>query len=602
MKNTGLTFSSLIFLTLLSFSKCLAVPAATGHSALPNAYETALAEGKSLLTGKEFAHAQKVFEAILVNNQNLKSRTRHQAQLLLAKSLFSQHRLEKASELLESLLLNPSDNGLNPAVIYEASFDLAVCRAGAGKSLDAALDFLNIGQSAAPSGQTAIRQLAIINAKLITCTRLDSKQTEAMLRIAKNTDLKAFLMNDCMEKYLKEKKYDTFNTSLSLVDNILLAPDLSEQYRPLLESLKKQASRLAGHSFEELKTGIILPIELSVYNSNKRLPIGNEIFTGIYSRILDLQIKNSGLLINFAVAETEEEEKDNSYNAAKKIISGHKPEILIGPVFSKNTVEVARAAINAAIPLITPTATDNIITDGNSWCFQLNPTHEERGRIAAREMLYDRRVSKIAVLSEQKDYLRKMTDGFLDELKKAGIKTLFYTSINGKISGIETLDTQTGNTFDAVYLPLASPETIEKALNMLAEKKIGYLKLFGSGIWSEEKVIKRFKGKLPQGITFFTDFYVDNASDDVQKLLNRNRAYWNHDLSSDFWYGYDTLDYLLTLLEQKKAAQGKQNLAAIMMHAPAFKAHYTQFLFEGNNVNRYMNVLRYENGTIKRIR
>ncbi|MBV5326348.1 MAG: ABC transporter substrate-binding protein [Chlorobium sp.] len=576
-----------------------APPAAPVHAQKP---EETLRSGKNLFRLKEYSKAQTIFETLLKENGNPQSKIRHNAQLWLSKSLFMQKQPEKAAQLLEELLKNPSINGIDPATIVEAHYDLAACRYKLGTPLSAALDFLNVALSATPAGMQAIQEQALINTKLIACTSLDGNSIASLERIARTPDLQTFLLNARMQNYLQKNHTNTFLSTIPLVDQLLRSPSISRDSQQLIESLKKRATQLSLATFKERKIGILLPVEIPVYRAAERSSASNQMFMGIHQRLLRYQMERPDILISYSVAKPSEGAENDLFSSTKQLLETSSPLVLIGPMFSNDAIEAARAAKNSKVPLITPTATDNLVTDNNPWAFQLNPTHEERGRIAARELLKTGKPQRAAAIAEKTDNLEEMAKGFLDELKQAGSKSVIYASFSGKPEDqnnlAESLGTPPGTLLDALYLPMDSPETIETTLLFLEKNRIGYKRLLGSGVWSDRKVVERFRKKISKGITFFNDYSFSGSAIETVETAKSHQKLWNTALSSNFWYGYDTMDFLLHTIDKSPDLKHSE-LAKAIRNAPVYNAHYTKYRFEGNNVNHYLNVILIQPDTAR---
>lgn len=563
--------------------------------------EVDIARGKKLFAGKNYPEAQKVFEGILINDSNPKSKSAHTARLWLAKALFMQQKPKDASDQLDLLL----KIALDPATIYEAHFDLAACRLKLGQTLPAALDYLNVGISAAPVGMERVRETALGNARLLACTSLDANEITALERVAKSPDHQAFFFNERMQKYLRSNNTGTFTSSLPLAASLIGSPSISPLYRQLLESLKNQEKAVDNGTMKEQRIGVLLPLEFPVYSRSSVLPAGNRVFYGLYNRQLMHQITKPEQLLNMMTVSTSGNEKNDASLAATKLIEAHKPAIILGPIFSAETVDASQAVKHAKIPLLTPTATDRLITENNPWCFQLNPTHEERGRIAARELLKTSKPSVAAAIAEKTPYLEEMAKGYLDEMKLAGTKTIIFASLSGTDADSSVFRQATGlhwgKNLGSLYLPMDNREVIDKTIGLLISSKTGYDRILGSGIWGEQDVFNRFRARLPKGITFFSDYYLWADAATTAELSKNQKLLWNSPVSSHFWYGYDTLDYLLNLLSVKPL-KGNKALVKALQQSPRFRAHYTDYAFDGGNVNRSMNVLRYENNIIRQVR
>lgn len=563
-----------------------------------------LAEGKKLFARKDYAGARKQFEAILINAGSQQPKVTAAAKLWLAKSLYMLDLPAEAETQLDQLLKSSSPADLDPAIIYEAHFDLASCRLRLGQTLPAALDYLNVGVSAGPAGTERIRQTALGNARLIASAMLEADEIAALERVAKTPDLQAFLLNERMQKYLRSNNHAAFKSTLPLAQTLTSSPALGAFYRELLQSLPAQEKALNEKSWKEYRIGILLPLEFPVYLRSSSLPAGNRVYQGFHTRLLKHQVVQPEVLLNTAVGSTSGDTGNAASLAAERLLEKHRPIVILGPLFSGETVESAKAAKHAKVPLITPTATDKAISAGNQWGFQLNPTHDERGRIAARELLKTSKPATAAALAEKSPYLEEMAKGFLDELMRNGTKTVVFASLD---SGTDTsaatsqaVASLSGKTFDVLYLPMDNPVMIDRTLSMLSSSKTEYNRLLGSGIWNDSGVLNRFKARLPKGITFFTDYYTASGTDNADVAAKNHYLVWNVPSSPYLWYGYDSLDYLLNLLSLKAVKDGKA-LVKALREAPVYKAHYTSYDFGKGNVNRSLNVLHYENNAIKKI-
>lgn len=198
-----------------------------------------------------------------------------------------------------------------------------------------------------------------------------------------------------------------------------------------------------------------------------------------------------------------------------------------------------------------------------------------------------------------------MAKGFLDELKQAGVKTVVYSSFGGSAADsaatAQAIGKLSGTPLDALYLPMDNPLLIDKTLSMLQSCGATSKQLLGSGIWDEREVFSRFQSRLPKNLLFFSDYYPDTGATRSNEITRKQNQLWNSAPSPFFWYGYDALDYLANLLALKPLNDGK-SVAKALRDAPVFKAHYSSYEFGGNNVNRHMNVLRYENSAIVKVR
>jgi branched-chain amino acid transport system substrate-binding protein len=98
------------------------------------------------------------------------------------------------------------------------------------------------------------------------------------------------------------------------------------------------------------------------------------------------------------------------------------PEVIgiLGPMFSSTTLTAARAAQEASIPLISPTANANGIAALGQFVFQANPDYEMRGRAMAGYAVGTLGFRNMAVLAPSDAYGKYLADGFTTEARRLG--------------------------------------------------------------------------------------------------------------------------------------------------------------------------------------
>jgi ABC-type branched-subunit amino acid transport system substrate-binding protein len=93
---------------------------------------------------------------------------------------------------------------------------------------------------------------------------------------------------------------------------------------------------------------------------------------------------------------------------------------IIGPMFSSTTAMASKAAQDAGIPLVSPTANANGLAATGAYVFQANPDYEMRGRAMARYAVQKKGFKDLAVLAPGDGYGKYLANGFIDEAKRLG--------------------------------------------------------------------------------------------------------------------------------------------------------------------------------------
>lgn len=114
-------------------------------------------------------------------------------------------------------------------------------------------------------------------------------------------------------------------------------------------------------------------------------------------------------------------EKVDAANAVYRLIEKEKVVAIIGEMISGNTIAGADHAERSKIPMVSPTATNPIVTQGRHYIFRVCFTDPEQGRIAAR-LVKDQLKAKTAALiyDISQDYCVALAAFFKKDFLKDG--------------------------------------------------------------------------------------------------------------------------------------------------------------------------------------
>lgn len=206
-----------------------------------------------------------------------------------------------------------------------------------------------------------------------------------------------------------EEKLDRFHNSQKILRDFIKKYPQSAFVKVAEERLKKIAEKIKN----EIKIGILLPF-------NSISDVSTQIKEGIQFALNEFQEKNPDiriLIVQKDVGETVLE----AIHAAKELAEDQSVVAIIGPLSSDQTAAVSLVAEKFAIPLLTPTASQNGLADLSSYLFQMYTDDYTLGKFIADDAIHRLKMKSFAVLSNA-SYGRsyEMARGFIETINELG--------------------------------------------------------------------------------------------------------------------------------------------------------------------------------------
>ena len=250
------------------------------------------------------------------------------------------------------------------------------------------------------------------------------------------------------------------------------------------------------------------------------------------------------------------ESDTNTAKAAIESLIKLNPVAIIGSAEEANSMIAAEEAKKAKIPMITPSASNPLITENNPYAFRACITYDQRGTGLAEYTIKELSARKVAIITIQNDSTQeKMRSAFKARLRK-----------EGKKSGPEVvLDESIGiNEFNMVKLAkqiqksgaevVFSPIGLEKADLLYQQRNMTNIRFLGNQEWLTEDFLK-MKENHPQIKISFTSDNVLNSGGTAETgftaetqrfLVKYANRYGQRDIpTQNTVLGYDA--YMLTI-------------------------------------------------------
>jgi len=171
----------------------------------------------------------------------------------------------------------------------------------------------------------------------------------------------------------------------------------------------------AGPAAAAIKLGLYLPM------TGPAAAMGQMVWEGVQAAHR-LEPRVLGQPVELVLVDTRSD-RIEAANAVSRLIEKDRVAAIIGEVISSDTLAGAPIAERAAIPNISPTATNPLVTQNRQYAFRACFVDSLQGRIAARFAWEDLKARRVAVLVDQaQDYCVGLAQFFKQEFERRGGK------------------------------------------------------------------------------------------------------------------------------------------------------------------------------------
>ncbi|MCJ7553813.1 MAG: ABC transporter substrate-binding protein [Ignavibacteriaceae bacterium] len=420
----------------------------------------------------------------------------------------------------------------------------------------------------------------------IALNHLTSKQIKPFSDEAKDRKLKPFLLLVLGKKYLLEN--DNVNAIRSF-NEITSSYSSSDEFKEA-ERLKTNSSTISSYGDKGILIGVMLPLN---DNDGKQNLAGQEILEGIKYAISEHN-KGRENKIGILIRDTRSR-KENITAIKEEFVNNSSVRCIIGPIFSDEVRIALNEFRDVDLPMISPTATDEDLTDISSNFFQTNPPFSIRGRIFAQYLFYVENKRRMAILNAIEGYSPLLASNFVDEFEKLGGEIVVresYRSNSFDLSEqIKNIASQS-STIEGIYIPLADKIDATAILSQLVQHSLN-LPIYGNQDWM---LVKGFETSpdLSNKLVFTSDYFIDFNDKIFKDFTEAFQDVTGKEVNRNILYGYDTAKYLLTAMRNidptRKAIKLKMESG---ISSVGFKNNIS---FDQSRMNKFLNIVRYSDG------
>ena len=273
---------------------------------------------------------------------------------------------------------------------------------------------------------------------------------------------------------------------------------------------------------------------------------------------------------------------------------------IVGPIYSSEVKDALNIFDDINVPIISPTATDDYLTESHHNFFQANPSFSTRGRLMAQYIYYVGNKRKIAILNSIDGYSPILSSSFTQEFEKLGGKIVLresYRSGSVDLNEQITRISESLNQIEGIYIPLAERKDIPVIVSFLSQINLE-VPIYGDQDWMTASGLES-AAFLDNNLTFCSDYFIKFDDQEYQNLSKNFFSKTKTDVNRNMLYGYDTMKYLLTIMRNSFAGSGA--IKQKMISGISSSGFHNNICFDSNRINRYMNIVRYSGGKFELI-
>ena len=313
----------------------------------------------------------------------------------------------------------------------------------------------------------------------------------------------------------------------------------------------------ASPAAAEVKIGLYLPM------TGPAAAMGQMVWEGVQVAH-QLEPLVLGQPVKLALVDTKSDRIDAA-NAVSRLIEKEKVTAIIGEVISSDTLAGAPIAERAGIPMISPTATNPLVTQGRRFVFRAAYVDDLQGKVAARFAWENLQARKVAVLIDQaQDYCVGLANFFMAEFKRRGGEIVAVSYIQtGDQDFSAQISAFKGKDPDLIYAPnyYAEDALLAKQLKDLGVKTPV---LTGDGAQVPELI--SIGGAAVEGLYFTALFHRQGATSELgRRFLNAYEFTWKKPLDAFAALGGEAYYLLLAAINRARSLEGAKIAEALAM-------------------------------------
>lgn len=279
-----------------------------------------------------------------------------------------------------------------------------------------------------------------------------------------------------------------------------------------------------GWAADKVRIGVCLPMTGPVAAYGQMEWAGIQVAKDLFPTVLGKEVE--------LVLVDSKGDKVEGANAVERLIKLEKVCAIIGEAISSVTMSGGAVAEQYGVPMISPTSTNPLVTQGKKYIFRVCFIDPFQGQIAAKYAYEVLKARKAAlVVDVQQDYCVGLANFFEENFKKLGgeivAKVMYRTGdqdFTAQVTAVKAKEP------DIIYIPGYYSEI---AIFTKQARELGVKSIIFSADGSYAPELIQIGGKAVEGI-YFTNFYDQKAvaTEIGKKFVEAYRKKYNKDTDS----------------------------------------------------------------------
>lgn len=218
------------------------------------------------------------------------------------------------------------------------------------------------------------------------------------------------------------------------------------------------------------------------------------------------------------VVRTSTGDADSTAEVIRELARGQRVEAIVGPLISEYALPAARTALEEAVPLVSPTATDARLLDIGADVFTVNALDGSIGHTMGTYAVRNLERTRFAILAVDNVYGRIQADAFAQAVQAAGGRVVIRRDYApGSTQFTDYLGEIVRSGANAVFISTKSPNEALRVLNQMAFYELGGLLPLGTDAWNDPDFFRQGRG-------FVRGYFADTFSRDERVTVWRDFA------------------------------------------------------------------------------
>jgi branched-chain amino acid transport system substrate-binding protein len=262
------------------------------------------------------------------------------------------------------------------------------------------------------------------------------------------------------------------------------------------------------------------------------------------------------------ITEDDQSKAEEAANAVTKLISQNNVIAVLGEVASSNSLAAAPICQSNKVPMITPSSTNERVTEVGDYIFRMCFIDPYQGEAMANYLSKTLKLTKAAVLVDVKsDYSTGLAANFEKTFVANGGKIVGKQSYaKGDSDFRAQLTTLKGTTPEVIFVPGYYNDIGQIAIQA---RDLGMnMPLAGGDGWESPKLIE-IGGKALEGCFYSNHYHVDDPSPAVREFVQKYEARFGAKPDSLAALGYDSARVLVDAIKRSGTTEGPKLREAI---------------------------------------